>query len=189
MFRTAKYRPEFPGTGFADLGAARQWASCFVRWYNHEHRHSAIRYVTPAERHAGQDRALLAARHGLYEAARASNPRRWSGPTRDWTPIGPVTLNPERDSIVQMTLSQGQLSSSTDEPAFPPRPAHALAMARSGRDGRRTGRRSHAQHGSPREHGEAGEHRTFPAASTMAGSTSVEGSHPSDQGQAIRPPG
>ena len=94
LFRTAKYRPEFPSAGFADLGAARQWASCFVRWYNHEHRHSAIRYVTPAERHAGQDRALLAARHGLYEAARASNPRRWSGPTRDWTPIGACDPEP-----------------------------------------------------------------------------------------------
>lgn len=70
LFRTAKYRPEFPSTGFADLDAARHWAAAFVHWYNHEHRHSAIRYVTPAERHAGQDRALLAARHGLYEAAR-----------------------------------------------------------------------------------------------------------------------
>ena len=48
LFRTAKYRPEFPLKGFTELDAARQWAVRFVRWYNHEHRHSGIRYVTPA---------------------------------------------------------------------------------------------------------------------------------------------
>ena len=101
LFRTAKYRPEFPTKGFADLDAARAWAAGFVRWYNHDHRHSGIRYVSPAQRHAGEDRAILAARHDLYMRARALNPARWSGSTRNWAPIGPVTLNPERDSIAQ----------------------------------------------------------------------------------------
>ena len=55
LFRTAKYRPEFPLKGFAELTAARQWAMQFLQWYNHEHRHSGIRYVTPAQRHAGRD--------------------------------------------------------------------------------------------------------------------------------------
>jgi transposase InsO family protein len=102
LFRTAKYRPEFPVKGFADLEAARNWAAGFVRWYNHDHRHSGIRYVSPAQRHAGEDHAILAARHTLYTSARALNPARWSGATRNWSPIGPVTLNPERDSIVKM---------------------------------------------------------------------------------------
>jgi putative transposase len=101
LFRTAKYRPEFPAKGFADLDAARAWAAGFVRWYNHDHRHSGIRYVSPAQRHAGEDRAILDARHELYERARALNPARWCGRTRDWSHIGTVTLNPERDSIVQ----------------------------------------------------------------------------------------
>ena len=100
LFRTAKYRPEFPAKGFADLDAARAWAAEFVRWYNDEHRHSGIRYVAPAQRHCGKDHAILAARHALYLEARARNPARWSGPTRDWSPIGPITLNPERDSVV-----------------------------------------------------------------------------------------
>lgn len=100
LFRTAKYRPEFPATGFADLDSARQWAAAFVRWYNHDHRHSGIRYVSPAQRHAGADHAILAQRHALYCQARERNPRRWSGKTRDWTPIGAVTLNPERDAVV-----------------------------------------------------------------------------------------
>jgi putative transposase len=170
LFRTAKYGPEFPARGFADLEAARHWAAEFVHWYNHEHRHSGIRHVTPAQRHAGQDTPLLAARHVLYQQAREANPRRWSGPTRNWTPIGAVTLNPERDSVVQEAASKVSLSGSTGRPAFPPRPGAASALARSGGDGRRTATRSHAQRS---EHGEDGEHRTFPAASTRAASQPV----------------
>jgi hypothetical protein len=48
LFRTAKYCPSFPSGGFADLAAAQCWAAAFARWYNLEHRHSGIRYVTPA---------------------------------------------------------------------------------------------------------------------------------------------
>jgi putative transposase len=100
LFRTAKYRPEFPAKGFANLQEARAWAADFVRWYNLEHRHSGIRYVSPAQRHAGEDHANLAARDALYKRARELTPPRWSGNTRDWSPIGAVTLNPERDSII-----------------------------------------------------------------------------------------
>jgi hypothetical protein len=128
LFRTAKYRPDFPSAGFADLAAARQWAARFVLWYNHEHRHSGIRYVSPAQRHAGEDGSVLAARHALYRQAREANPRRWSGPTRDWTPVGAVTLNPERDSIVAAT-TQPLLSGSTDGPAFPPQPGVPVAAS------------------------------------------------------------
>ena len=101
LFRTAKYRPEFPAQGFADLEEARAWAAAFVRWYNFDHRHSGIRYVSPAQRHAGEDHAILAARHALYIQARELNPARWSGNTRNWSPIGAVTLNPERDCIIK----------------------------------------------------------------------------------------
>jgi putative transposase len=78
LFRTAKYRPEFPTKGFADLLQARQWAFDFVHWYNHDHLHSGIRYVSPAQRHDGHDQAVLEARHQVYTAARERNPRRWS---------------------------------------------------------------------------------------------------------------
>jgi putative transposase len=145
VFRTAKYRPEFPRKGFADLPAARQWAGRFVQWYNHEHRHSGIRYVTPAQRHAGQDGHILAARHAVYQDARQRNPQRWSGQTRNWTPIGVVTLNPERDTVAPAATSQIQLSSSIGEPAFPSRPGSAQAMARNAGEERSTATRSHAQ--------------------------------------------
>jgi len=100
LLRTAKYRPEFPAKGFATLDEARAWGADFVCWYNTEHRHSGIRYVTPAQRHAGEDHAILEARKALYQAAREANPARWSGQTRNWSPVGPVTLNPERDDRV-----------------------------------------------------------------------------------------
>jgi len=101
LFRTAKYRPEFPAKGFCDLAAARAWAAGFVRWYNIDHRHSGIRYVSPAQRHDGDDRPILAARHALYTRARQLNPARWSGSTRNWSPVLAVTLNPERDSVIK----------------------------------------------------------------------------------------
>jgi putative transposase len=96
LFRTCKYAPTWPRRGFASIEQARTWVAGFVRWYNTEHRHSAIRFVTPDQRHRGEDRALLASRDQVYELARAARPDRWSGRTRNWQPIGAVWLNPER---------------------------------------------------------------------------------------------
>ena len=67
-----------------------------MRWYNHEHRHSRIQFVTPAARHAGQDVEILAQRDALYRQARENRPERWSRHTRNWQPKGAVALNPER---------------------------------------------------------------------------------------------
>ena len=89
-FRTAKYAPSFPADGFASLGAAREWVLIFVRWYNEEHRHSGIRHVTPGQRHRGEERAILADRERLYAEAKARHPARWSGETRNWSPIETV---------------------------------------------------------------------------------------------------
>jgi transposase InsO family protein len=106
LFRTAKYRPEFPAKGFETLEAARAWGAAFVHWYNVEHKHSGIRYVSPQQRHAGDDHAILRARHALYTAAKGLNPARWSGGTRNWQPMGPVTLNPERDSVISEHVAE-----------------------------------------------------------------------------------
>jgi len=96
LFRTCKYTPNWPTRGFATIDEARAWVQGFATWYNTQHRHSAIRFVTPDQRHRGEDRALLASRHQVYELARAARPERWSGRTRNWQPIGSVWLNPER---------------------------------------------------------------------------------------------
>jgi transposase InsO family protein len=95
LFRTAKYRPEFPADGFASLEAARQWCAAFVRWYNEEHKHSAIKFVTPGQRHRGEDIALLADRDDVYRQAKAANPSRWRGETRNWERPEIMTLNPD----------------------------------------------------------------------------------------------
>jgi hypothetical protein len=124
--------------------------------------------VTPEQRHAGEDRSLLAAWHELYQQARQANPRRWSGQTRDWTPVTSVTLNPERDTVMQAALSQNQLSGSIGAPAFLSRPGNARATPRSGGVERSGAARSHAQRDPAREHGEDGEHRTFPEVSAVA---------------------
>jgi putative transposase len=99
LFKTLKYRPQLPLTAFADLLCARRWVAAWVRWYNEEHRHSAIRYVTPNERHARLDEKLLQARAEVYESARQKNPLRWSKQTRDWGFIDTVTLNPDTPQL------------------------------------------------------------------------------------------
>ena len=98
LFRTCKYHPDWPSNGFATKADAQAWVKSFAGWYNGQHLHSAIRFVTPNARHAGHDRATLASRAILYANARAQNPQRWSGKTRNWQPAGPVWLNPERET-------------------------------------------------------------------------------------------
>lgn len=95
LFRTLKYRPEYPDGPFASLEAAREFIARFVRWYNTQHLHSDIRFVTPENRHAGKDHALLERRKLVYERARARRPERWARETRNWTPIERVVLNPQ----------------------------------------------------------------------------------------------
>lgn len=96
LFKTLKYRPAYPRSAFESLLRARQWVGGFVHWYNHEHRHSAIRFITPAQRHAGLEAALLRKRAEVYQAARAAHPERWSGDTRNWDPVSIVRLNPDQ---------------------------------------------------------------------------------------------
>ena len=97
LFRTFKYRPEYPSKGFESIDAARKWVGCFVIWYNNEHRHSAIRYVTPVQRHEGEDVEILANRHRVYQEAKQRRKKRWSGSTRNWEPITEVWLNCPKD--------------------------------------------------------------------------------------------
>jgi putative transposase len=96
LFRTMKYTPAYPKLPFADAESARRWVERFVCWYNTQHRHSGIRYVTPDERHSGREGAILERRQALYARARRANPERWTGSTRNWTPVGHVTLNPQQ---------------------------------------------------------------------------------------------
>jgi transposase InsO family protein len=94
LFRTLKYRPGFPDGPFNSLDAAWEWVEGFVAWYNTEHRHCGIRFVTPQERHEGRDAKILDNRRRVYENARKRRPERWSGKIRNWSPVEIVRLNP-----------------------------------------------------------------------------------------------
>ena len=99
LFSTMKTRPHYPRNGFKDLEAAQTWCSLFVAWYNDEHRHSSIGYVTPNQRHNGAADAILAQRRNVYEQARQKHPERWSGKPRSWTPAEKVYLNPDQHTL------------------------------------------------------------------------------------------
>ena len=95
VIHTAKYCPIYPDQPFEDLEAARAWVVRFLAWYNHEHLHSGIRFVTPAQRHHGLDIEVLAHRDRIYRAARQQRPERWTGKTRNWSRPPVVVLNPK----------------------------------------------------------------------------------------------
>lgn len=102
LFRVLKYQYDWPSRGFTSLEEARSWVDRFVRWYNTEHRHSKINFVTPQQRHQGLDSALLARRQEVLEAARQASPTRWgSRPVRDCQPVGAVTLNPAKEAEIK----------------------------------------------------------------------------------------
>ena len=97
LFRTLKYRPEFPRQPFVSLKEARRWVSEFRRWYNHEHLHSAIGFVSPCARHDGQAEAVLEERKQVYLAARERHPQRWNDrDVRNWEAPREVFLNPTK---------------------------------------------------------------------------------------------
>lgn len=98
LFKTMKYCPAFPDKPFENLESARAWVLKFVRWYNTEHLHSGIKFVTPKSRHTGKDEEILENRHAVYETAKAANPSRWSGNTRNWSMITAVRLNPGKET-------------------------------------------------------------------------------------------
>lgn len=99
LFRTVKYSAMFPDKPFETIEAARSWVAGFVEWYNTKHKHSAIRFVTPDQRHFGHEAELLAKRAALYELARRRNPNRWSCQSRNWSPAPAVRLGPVRTRV------------------------------------------------------------------------------------------
>ncbi|WP_028573612.1 IS3 family transposase [Desulfonatronovibrio hydrogenovorans] len=98
LYKTLKYRPWYPQKPFKSLSDARTWVEGFVQWYNHEHRHSSLAYVTPNDRHTGRDKEILARRRVVYQRAKMKNPERWSGQIRKWSAPSEVTLNKKRTS-------------------------------------------------------------------------------------------
>lgn len=96
LFGTMKSRVGYPRKPFASMDDAQAWVDAFVRWYNEEHRHSGLNWVTPMARHTGKEHVLLGRRAETYRKARQRHPERWSRDIRDCSPAPAVTLNPSR---------------------------------------------------------------------------------------------
>ena len=101
LFRTLKYRPEFPKKPFVNMEEAWSWVSQFVNWYNNIHLHSGIRFVTPSQRHRNEDKTILENRRKVYKKAQRKNPNRWTQNIRNWDPIKEVNLNPEKEEVIK----------------------------------------------------------------------------------------
>lgn len=108
LFKTLKYRPTYPDGAFASLEEAREWVRRFIHWYNTEHLHSGIRFITPEARHNGEDILILQKRSKVYQLAKAKNPLRWSRTTRNWNPITEVHLNPKKEVTTSTKVLRNQ---------------------------------------------------------------------------------
>lgn len=95
LFRTLKYSPEYPSKPFDSISEANRWVTSFVQWYNTEHLHSGIKFLTPESRHIGKERKIIENRQKVYEMAKSKNPIRWTGNIRNWEPNAEVLLNPD----------------------------------------------------------------------------------------------
>jgi len=83
IFRTCKYRPDYPHKGFATLDDARSWVHQFATWYNQQHKHSGLKFITPAQRHNGQTEDVMRQRRWFL--------RRLKLPTQSAGQKGPGT--------------------------------------------------------------------------------------------------
>lgn len=97
LFRTCKYRPDYPVNGFATIKEAREWVLSFSRWYNTEHKHSGLKFTTPEQRHVGEADVIVERRKAVYHEARTRHPNRWTGKIRNWDLPEKVWLNPEKE--------------------------------------------------------------------------------------------
>ena len=111
MFKTLKYCPIYPSKAFDDVEAAIIWMNKFVSWYNNEHLHSGINFVTPESKHKGNDIEILKNRNEIYELAKSKNPSRWSRQTRNWSAVTVVKLNPLKEKEKAITKEKSQLAS------------------------------------------------------------------------------
>ncbi len=91
LFKTLKYTAGYPKF-FNSLEEANTWVDKFVEWYNNEHRHSKINFVTPNQRHSNEHIEILKKRTDTYNKAKERKPERWSKNTRVWNGIKEVFL-------------------------------------------------------------------------------------------------
>ncbi len=83
LFKTLKYAAGFLKY-FKDLFHSRNWMVDFIGWYNEQHRHSGINYITPNPRHSGIGEEIILKRNQTLAAAYSRNPERWCRKPAVW---------------------------------------------------------------------------------------------------------
>jgi len=94
LFKTLKYCQIYPDKPFHLINESRDWVEKFVHWYNTEHYHSSLKFMTPIQRHQGRSTAISAQREKVYQLAKEEHPERWSKNIRNWNLPKTVVLNP-----------------------------------------------------------------------------------------------
>lgn len=103
LFKTVKYRPGYPRR-FTDIHHARRWFADFVHWYNTEHRHCGIGYITPNARHEGRTPQIMSRGNEVLTEARQAYPERWPNGQMHWQehPVAYLNQDPTtRESIMR----------------------------------------------------------------------------------------
>ena len=94
QFATLKGHPAFPDR-FASYPHALGVCRSLFPWYNTEHRHSGLAYLTPAMVHTGRAPLVLAQRTQVLDAAYAAHPERFvRRPPRPLALPAAVWINP-----------------------------------------------------------------------------------------------
>ncbi len=115
-FKTLKYRPEFPKR-FGCLEDARRCFRDLFEWYNHEHHHSSLEYLTPHDVHSGLAKQRLAERHDVMLAAFQDHPERFvHGPPKQRELARAVWINPPKDTV-NADVDQAKNKTGPEDPA------------------------------------------------------------------------
>lgn len=92
--------PAYPLKPLDSLTDVRELVSKCTTWYNNSHLCRGLKFVTPVQRHNGEDLAILEKREIVYEKSRKYRPERWSGKTRNWNQGQMVKLTPGNEQAL-----------------------------------------------------------------------------------------
>jgi putative transposase len=102
QFKTLKYRPDFPDR-FGSIEHSRNHCGDFFPWYNTEHHHSGLGYLTPYEMHYGLADAVITQRATVLAEAYARHPERFPhGIPKPATPPKEVWINKPKPTMLEV---------------------------------------------------------------------------------------
>ena len=133
QFKTVKYHPTFPDR-FGSQTDARTWGQGFFQWYNYDHHHTGLAWLTPADVHSGRAQVILQRRQQVLLAAYAAHPERFvKGPSRPAPLPAAVWINPPQPTsqaavvaVAVDPVGNAQCSGALSTRPQPPAPQEVL---------------------------------------------------------------